>query len=368
MTAITDALRITRSVRLADVDPASTPGFTGDKAAGVAALAAGADRLAELQERLFAESRVGGSRSVLLMVQGMDTSGKGGIMRHVVGQVDPQGVRIKAFKAPTPEEQRHDFLWRVERELPGPGLIGVFDRSHYEDVLIHRVRGLSSPEAIQERYARIVEFEREVAARGIALVKVMLHVSRAEQGARLLERLDRPEKHWKYNPGDVDEREQWDAYMEAYQVAINRTARASAPWHVVPADRKWFARLAVHELLVEALERIDPQWPVADFDVAEERERLVASGDVPVEAADAGAVEPAEEAEEEAEAQAGKKPGKAGTRGKKAASEGKRSKKARSKGKQGKKAGKQGKKAGKQQELAGKSGATGGRKARSAGM
>jgi len=287
MTAITDALRITRSVRLADVDPASTPGFVGDKAAGAAALAAGADRLAELQERLFAESRVGGDRAVLLMVQGMDTSGKGGIMRHVVGQVDPQGVRIKAFKAPTEEEQRHDFLWRIERELPEPGMIGVFDRSHYEDVLIHRVRGLASSEAIQERYGQIVEFERRIAERGIALVKVMLHISRAEQGARLLQRLDRPEKHWKYNPGDVDERERWDAYMEAYQVAINRTARASAPWHVVPADRKWFARLAVQELLVEALESIDPQWPVADFDVAVERERLVATGDVPVEASDA---------------------------------------------------------------------------------
>lgn len=364
MTAITDALRIARSVRLADVDPASTPGFTGDKAAGVAALAAGADRLAELQERLFAESRVGGSRSVLLMVQGMDTSGKGGIMRHVVGQVDPQGVRIKAFKAPTPEEQRHDFLWRVERELPGPGLIGVFDRSHYEDVLIHRVRGLSSPEAIQERYGRIVEFEREVAARGIALVKVMLHVSRAEQGARLLERLDRPEKHWKYNPGDVDEREQWDAYMEAYQVAINRTARASAPWHVVPADRKWFARLAVHELLVEALERVDPQWPVADFDVAAERERLVASGDVAVAVAGTGAVEPGEQAE----AKAGKQPGKAGEQGKQAGKQGGKKKARRKAGKKGGKKG--GKKASKQgeQELAGKSGATGGGKARSAGM
>jgi PPK2 family polyphosphate:nucleotide phosphotransferase len=287
MTAITDALRITRSVRLADVDPASTPGFDGDKAAGVAALESGADRLAELQERLFAESRVGGDRAVLLMVQGMDTSGKGGIMRHVVGQVDPQGVRIKAFKAPTEEEQRHDFLWRIERELPEPGMIGVFDRSHYEDVLIHRVRAFATPDEIQERYGRIVEFERQIAERGIALVKVMLHISRAEQGARLLQRLDRPEKHWKYNRGDVDERERWDAYMEAYQVAINRTARASAPWHVVPADRKWFARLAVHELLVEALERIDPQWPAADFDVAAERERLIATGDVPVEAEDA---------------------------------------------------------------------------------
>lgn len=281
MTAITDALRITGPVDLASVSPASTPGFDGRKAAGQRALEAGAERLGELQERLFAESTAGGERSVLLMVQGMDTSGKGGIMRHVVGQVDPQGVRIKAFKAPTEEERSHDFLWRIERELPAPGMIGVFDRSHYEDVLIHRVRGLSAPDVIEERYGRIVEFEREIAERGISLIKVMLHVSFEEQGTRLLERLDRPDKHWKYNPGDIDEREHWDAYMEAYEIAIARTATEQAPWHVVPADRKWYARLAVHELLLEALERLDPQWPAADFDVAAERARLVGAGGTP---------------------------------------------------------------------------------------
>ncbi|ERG62868.1 hypothetical protein L332_00085 [Agrococcus pavilionensis RW1] len=281
MTAITDALRITGPVDLASVSPASTPGFDGRKAEGQRALEAGAERLAELQERLFAESTAGGERAVLLMVQGMDTSGKGGIMRHVVGQVDPQGVRIKAFKAPTEEERSHDFLWRIERELPAPGMIGVFDRSHYEDVLIHRVRGLSAPDVIEERYGRIVEFERGIAERGISLIKVMLHVSFEEQGTRLLERLDRPDKHWKYNPGDIDEREHWDAYMEAYEIAIARTATEQAPWHVVPADRKWYSRLAVRELLLEALERIDPQWPTADFDVAAERARLVGAGGTP---------------------------------------------------------------------------------------
>ena len=223
MTAITDALRITRSVRLAEVDPRSTPGFDGDKREGERVLAAGAKPLAELQERLYAASKAGGDRSVLLMVQGMDTAGKGGIMRHVVGQVDPQGVRIKAFKAPTAAERRHDFLWRIEKELPAPGMIGVFDRSHYEDVLIHRVHGLTPTDELQERYGKIVEFERQIAERGIRMVKVMLHISYEEQGARLLERLDRPDKHWKY-----------------------------------------------------------PQWPAADFDVAAERERLIAAGGVPV--------------------------------------------------------------------------------------
>ncbi len=344
MTAITDALRITRSVRLADVDPASTPGFDGDRAAGEAALAAGADRAAELQERLFAASRAGGDRAVLLMVQGMDTSGKGGIMRHVVGQVDPQGVRITGFKAPTDAERQHDFLWRIERELPDPGFIGVFDRSHYEDVLIHRVRGLSTPEAIQDRYGRIVDFEREVAERGIELVKVMLHVSRGEQGARLLERLDRPDKHWKFNPGDIDERGRWDDYMEAYQVAINRTARVSAPWYVVPADRKWYARLAVHELLVEALERVDPQWPVADFDVAAERERLLATGDV---AADADA----SQAEAEPDVRGASRQPEDGEQGEKKRKQGGKGKPGRP-GKPGKQ-GKQGKQGGKQ-KVAGK--------------
>ena len=282
MTAITDALRRVRSgLRLAQLDAASTPGFTGSKAEGQDALQAGGARLSELQERLFAASREGDERRVLLIVQGMDTSGKGGIMRHVVGAIDPQGVEISAFKAPTAAERRHDFLWRVERRLPKPGMIGVFDRSHYEDVLIHRVRGLSKPEVVEERYGRIVEFEQAAAARGIAVVKVMLHISRGEQGARLLERLDRPDKHWKFNPGDIDERERWDDYMEAYEIAVNRTARAVAPWFVVPADRKWYARLAVQEILTEALERLDPQWPAADFDVAAERERLLASGDVP---------------------------------------------------------------------------------------
>lgn len=278
MSAITDALRITRSsLQLDDVDPRSTPGFEGAKADGQAALEAGADALSALQERLYAASRAGSERSVLLVVQGMDTSGKGGIMRHVVGQVDPQGVQLTAFKAPTAAELRHDFLWRIERALPTPGMIGVFDRSHYEDVLIHRVRGLSKPEVVQERYGRIVEFEKQAVAQGIEVVKVMLHISREEQGERLLERLDRPDKHWKFNPGDIDEREHWDAYMEAYQVAVNRTARAAAPWFVVPADRKWYARLAVQQILTEALERVDPQWPEADFDVAAERERLLAT-------------------------------------------------------------------------------------------
>jgi PPK2 family polyphosphate:nucleotide phosphotransferase len=275
-------LRVGPGFRLADVDPGSTPGFATEgkhspKKRGTAELDSHVGRLAELQERLFASSTGGAPDAVLLIVQGMDTAGKGGIMRHVVGAVDPQGVAITAFKKPTEEELAHDFLWRIERRVPAPGLIGVFDRSHYEDVLIGRVRSLASDEELERRYGAIVDFERGLVESGIRVVKVMLHVGRDEQKKRLGERLERTDKHWKYNPGDVDERLLWDDYQAAYQVALERTSTPVAPWHVVPADAKWFARLAVQQLLIEALEDIDPQWPLADFDVAHEKERLAAS-------------------------------------------------------------------------------------------
>jgi PPK2 family polyphosphate:nucleotide phosphotransferase len=236
-----------------------------------------APRLADLQERLYAESKEGGTGSVLLVVQGMDTSGKGGIMRHVVGQLDPQGVRYTAFKAPTAEERRHDFLWRIRKGLPQPGQVGVFDRSHYEDVLIVRVHDLVPKAVWQDRYALINEFEKEVAGTGTTIVKVMLHVSYEEQGKRLLERLEREDKNWKWNPSDVDERKRWHDYQKAYQAALTKCSTATAPWFVVPADRKWYARLAVSALLLEHLEAMDPQWPDVTYDVEEEKARLAAT-------------------------------------------------------------------------------------------
>jgi len=207
----------------------------------------------------------------------MDTAGKGGIVRHVIGAADPQGVHLTAFKKPTPEELAHDFLWRVEKELPPAGFIGVFDRSHYEDVLIGRVRSLAPPEEIERRYGAIVDFEKRVVDAGTHIVKVMLHISADEQKARLAERLERPDKHWKYNPSDIDERALWPAYMDAYQIAFERTSTDDAPWHVVPANSKWYARLAVQTLLLDALEAIDPQWPAATFDVGLEKQRLAAT-------------------------------------------------------------------------------------------
>jgi len=272
-----DLLRARAGFDLASIDPNGTPGFGGGKSDGRAALEAASARLSEFQEQLWAESRSGRTRSVLLVLQAMDTAGKGGIVRNVVGVMDPLGLQLSAFKAPTPAERRHDFLWRIRRQLPDPGIVGVFDRSHYEDVLIHRVRGLSSPEVIEERYGLIREFEEEVAASGTTIVKVMLHVSADEQKARLAERLDRPDKHWKFSLGDLDERALWPAYQEAYQLAIERTSTPDAPWFVVPANRKWYARIAVQQLLIDAFRGLDLQWPAADFDIAEAKARLAQS-------------------------------------------------------------------------------------------
>ena len=273
-TPFSEALRADPGTDLASIDPRSTPGFDGDKDAGKEALDALTEPVSELQERLFAESRAGGTRSILLVVQGMDTSGKGGIMRHAVGAVDPQGVQITSFKAPSAQEQKHPFLWRIRNALPKPGMIGVFDRSHYEDVLIVRVHDLVPKAQWARRYGQINTFEQGVVDQDTTIIKVMLHISKDEQKARLAERLDRPDKYWKFNPGDIDERERWDDYQEAYQAIIDKCSTDVAPWYVVPADRKWFARLAVMNLLHEHLQQLDPQWPEADFDVAEQQDRL----------------------------------------------------------------------------------------------
>ena len=274
--ASTAPAAVTPELLLAEIDPQSHPGVA-DRATAEREVLETQQELAELQERLYAESKGSGTHSILLVVQGMDTSGKGGIMRHVVGTIDPQGVRITGFKAPTDEEKSHDFLWRIRKALPPAGIVGVFDRSHYEDVLIHRVRSFSTPEVIEERYGLIAEFERELGEAGTVVRKVMLHISEDEQKARLLERLERPEKHWKFNPGDIDEREHWDAYQEAYQIALRRTSTPESPWFVVPANRKWYARWAVHRIPLDALRALDPQWPAADFDVAEQTARLLAT-------------------------------------------------------------------------------------------
>lgn len=275
-TSLSELLRLPAGpVDLTSYDARATPGFAGSKSEGKEALAELGDPLSELQERLFAEGINGGRRSVLLVLQGMDTSGKGGVLRQAAGLVDPQGLRIKAFKAPTEEELRHDFLWRISRELPPAGMIGIFDRSHYEDVLIARVRSLVDTDRIERRYDAINAFEQRLVDEGTVVVKCMLHISPEKQQERLLERLDDPEKHWKFNPGDVDERALWPAYQEAYEIALERCNTAAAPWHLVPADRKWYRNWAVGQLLHETLQGMHLTWPLADFDVAEQRRRLL---------------------------------------------------------------------------------------------
>ncbi|WP_040783996.1 polyphosphate kinase 2 family protein [Nocardia pneumoniae] len=269
----TEALKAD-GLRIAELDTSARPGFTGDKTAGVELLAERSQVLSELQERLYANGRSGDKRSVLLVLQGMDTAGKGGIVRHVIGSVDPQGVDHTAFGAPTREELRHHYLWRIRKALPRGGQLGVFDRSHYEDVLVVRVHNLVPPTEWEPRYDEINTFERELVDEGTTLVKVAMFVSLDEQKKRLAERLERPDKYWKFDPADIDERAHWPAYQQAYQAMLDRTSTEYAPWYVLPADRKWFSRLAVTELLIDALERLELDWPAPRFDVEEQKRRL----------------------------------------------------------------------------------------------
>lgn len=275
-------------VRLADHDPAATPGFAGGKQEGKRTLKGLGDELADLQELLFAHGRSGDPRRVLVVLQGMDTSGKGGIVRHVAGLLDPQGVHVHAFSAPTPEERAHDFLWRVRAALPVAGRIGFFDRSHYEDVLAAPVRGLASPLEVERRFAAIADFEQELVDDGCTVVKVFLHLSADAQREQLLSRLADPTKRWKFDPGDVDDRALWPAYQAAYEQVLSRTSTPHAPWYVVPADHKWYRRLAVGSLLLETLRGLELRWPEPDYDVEEQRWRLLATGDPAVHPATAG--------------------------------------------------------------------------------
>lgn len=262
---------------MGSLDPRATTGFPGkDKKDAEKIAAEMLDPLSDLQERLFAQGRShpDAAPRLLLLLQGMDTSGKGGVIRHAVGMVDPQGTHIHSFKAPTKEELAHDFLWRIEKQLPAPGIIGVFDRSQYEDVLVVRVENLVPQEEWESRYERINTFEADCVAQGITLIKCFLNVSYQEQLERLRERVERPDKYWKYNPGDLDDRAQWPAFQEAYADALERCNTDVAPWYVIPADRKWYRNWAVAQLLMEHLEAMGLEWPAADFDVEAEKKKL----------------------------------------------------------------------------------------------
>jgi PPK2 family polyphosphate:nucleotide phosphotransferase len=255
--------------RLAARDPAATPGVgSREEAEDEAAVLQG--RLAELQERLVAE----GTRALLVVLQGMDTSGKDGAIKHAFASLSPSATRVRAFKAPTDEERAHGFLWRIRAELPDPGQLGIFNRSHYEDVVVVRVKELVPPSVWSVRFAEINTFEAELVARGITMVKVFLHISRQEQRERLLARLEDPTKTWKFNPGDLDDRALWDDFQEAYEDALTRCSTAVAPWYVLPADRKWYRNWALGSLLVETLDIMDPRYPEPAFDVEEMKARL----------------------------------------------------------------------------------------------
>lgn len=271
---VASLLRAGADFDLARLDRGATPGWEHGKKKAETFMVKRGKELSDLQERLYADGRSGGSRSVLLVLQGLDTAGKGGIVRHVLGMVDPQGVALASFGVPTEEEAAHHHLWRIRRQLPPAGRIGVFDRSHYEQVLVVRVNELEPPQANEARYSELVAFDQELVAAGTTVVKVALMVSHDEQFERLAERLDRPDKYWKYSPGDIDTRLDWDDFQAAYAEMFARTSVPQAPWYVVPADRKWYARLAVTELLIEALRSLELGWPPADFDVETEKRRL----------------------------------------------------------------------------------------------
>jgi PPK2 family polyphosphate:nucleotide phosphotransferase len=247
-------------VRLADRATDDTQGM--DKADALALTAKAIGQVDALQERLYAE----GTRSLLVVLQAMDGAGKDSTIRAVFGPLNPQGIRVAAFKAPTEIEKGHDFLWRVHQQAPAKGELVVFNRSHYEDVLVVRVHGWAPPEAIERRYEHIRAFERLLAEGPTRVVKVMLHVSKAYQLTRMRKRLEDPTKHWKFNPGDLEERKLWDDYMGAFEAALEQTSTEAAPWHVVPSEKRWFRDLVVARLVADALKELDPQFPAPTYD------------------------------------------------------------------------------------------------------
>ncbi len=251
-------------LKLRDIDPRDKGPFDDKQDSKIAELSAKLNaRLCTLQERLFAEQK----RGVLVVLQAMDTGGKDGVLRHVVGPLDSRGVMVQSFKAPNSEELAHDYLWRVHQHTPKKGQMVFFNRSHYEDVLVVRVLGLQPKDVWSKRFDQINDFERMLTAEGTRVVKVFLHISRAEQKQRLEERLKDPDKRWKFEAGDLEMRALWDEFQGAYEDALSRTSTREAPWYVVPADRKWFRDLAVAKILVDLLEDMDPRYPEPHLDL-----------------------------------------------------------------------------------------------------
>jgi PPK2 family polyphosphate:nucleotide phosphotransferase len=243
------------TVKLAEIAPDGTGDYSAndkDKAAAEEEIQALLEKLRRLQERLYA----GSAQALLIVLQGMDTSGKDGTIKHVMSSVNPQGCRVTSFKVPTSTELAHDFLWRVHHEVPPKGQIGIFNRSHYEDVLVTRVHGQITDKVAEQRFVHINNFEKLLAQSGVTVLKFFLHISKNEQRKRLEARLRDPEKQWKFNPGDLEERKLWSKYQAAYEAAITGTSTEHAPWYIVPANRKWYRNLVVATTVVTALEKM----------------------------------------------------------------------------------------------------------------
>jgi PPK2 family polyphosphate:nucleotide phosphotransferase len=245
------------TIHLSQWPPDDRSLYEGDKKQGKQDLSALNKRLETLQELLYAE----GKHKVLIILQGMDTSGKDGVIRHVFNGVNPQGVKVASFKVPTAVELAHDFLWRIHRQTPGSGEIVIFNRSHYEDVLVVRVHGLVPPEVWARRYEHINAFEKLLVDEGTTILKFFLHISKEEQRQRLLERLEMPEKRWKFSVGDLAERKRWDEYMAAYEAVLSKTSTEYAPWYIVPSDRKWYRNLVISHVIINALEGLNMRYP-----------------------------------------------------------------------------------------------------------
>lgn len=248
------------TVDLSQWETSSSATFDGDKRAGKKALLALNDELEALQELLYAE----GKHKVLIVLQATDTGGKDGTIRHVFDGVNPQGVHVASFKKPTEIELDHDYLWRVHARTPGSGEIVIFNRSHYEDVLVVRVHDLVPPAQWEKRYEHINNFEKLLADEGTTIIKFFLHISKEEQKERLEERLADPEKHWKFSKGDLAERERWDDYQAAFEAALSRTSTEYAPWYIIPADRKWYRNLVISEVIIDTLKGLDMAYPAAE--------------------------------------------------------------------------------------------------------
>jgi len=275
--SVRDLLRVGPEFDLAAVDARQVVAGPKDKAAALAEVGALEGEVSDWQERLYAESRGGGQRRLLIVLQGMDTSGKGGAIKAIDRISEPLGLRMAQFGAPTKAELKKHFLWRIEQKLPPPGTIGIFDRSHYEDVLVVRVRNLVPPEEWEKRYDEINAWEKKWADDGIVFLKCLLHISPQEQKERLLARLAEPDKRWKYRPGDVDDRLLWPDFMDAYGAALARCSTEHAPWYVIPADRKWHRDWLLTQMVVESLREMNPQYPSPTYDVAAETARVQAS-------------------------------------------------------------------------------------------